>query len=129
MVKRKTILIVDDELGVREFLSENLKQNGYEACTAADGREGFEAAFRIKPDLILLDVIMPVMDGWQMLSKLRAQDKTKNIPVVMLTAKSETESLFKSQERKVLDYFVKPVDSKELLHFVKRYVDLSETDS
>ena len=121
---RKKILIVDDEPGICELLSEALEQAGYDTLTAADGREGFEKARSAQPDLILLDVVMPGVDGWQMLERLGRSAKTQTIPVVMLTAKSETESLFKSRELKVLDYFIKPVVIEELLSFIRRYVDL-----
>jgi two-component system response regulator VicR len=120
----KRILIVDDELGVREFLSESLQQRGYETSTAADGEEGLEQTERFQPDLILLDVMMPVMDGWKMLTNLRARDKTRNIPVVMLTAKSDTQALFKSEEHRVADYFIKPINIEELITFIKRYEGL-----
>ena len=126
MRPRKKILIVDDEIGVREYLAESLSQNGYEISMATDGREGLTKTERFRPDLILLDVMMPVMDGWKMLAQLRAQEKTRNIPVVMLTAKSDTESVFKSEQQRVADYFIKPVDIKELLAFLKRYIDLKE---
>ncbi len=124
-MRRKKILIVDDEFGVREYLSEKLQLSGYETFTAADGQEGMDVVLKVKPDLILLDILMPIMDGWKMLSCLREQENTRDIPVVMLTARGETESLFKSQARRALDYFIKPVDTKELLAFIKKYIDLS----
>ena len=124
MREKRKILIVDDERGVRELLSENLKMQGYETATAADGRAGLEEARRSRPNLILLDVIMPVMDGWKMLKELRADEATKSIPVVMLTAKSDTEDLFKSEGLRVSDHFIKPIDMDELLVFIKRYIDL-----
>ena len=126
MRPRKKILIVDDEIGICEYLSETLTQEGYETSTAKDGKEGLEQTNRFRPDLILLDVMMPVMDGWKMLVNLRAEEKTRNIPVVMLTARGDTESVFKSADEHVADYFIKPVDMPELLAFLKRYIDLKE---
>ena len=123
LVPRKKILIVDDEPNVCELLSETLKAAGYDTLTAADGREGLEKALYAHPDLILLDVLMPGMDGWQMLSALRRESKSR-IPVVMLTANSETGSMVRSRESGVLDYFIKPVDTNELIQFIRRYIDL-----
>jgi len=126
MRKRKKILIVDDELGIRELLTEGLSQRGYETSTAMDGWEGLEETERFQPDLILLDVMMPIMDGWKMLTQLRSAERTRNIPVVMLTAKSDTEALFKSVQQRAADYFIKPINMDELLTFIKRYIDLKE---
>lgn len=123
---RKKILIVDDEFGIREFLTESLNERGYETAAAVDGREGLEEAERFQPDLILLDVMMPIMDGWKMLGGLRAEERTRNIPVVMLTAKSDTEALLKSGHEHAVDYFIKPINLEELLAFIKRYIDLKE---
>jgi DNA-binding response OmpR family regulator len=125
---RKKVLIVDDEPNVREFLSEALEGAGYDTLTAQDARDGLEKALFARPDLILLDIMMPGMDGWQMLSCLRREARAKHIPVVMLTARSETESVVRSQELNVLDYFIKPVDPEELIAFIRRYVDLRPED-
>ena len=122
--ERKKILIVDDEPGIREFLAGALGQRGYETFMAVDGQDGLDKASQIEPDLILLDVAMPKMDGWEMLSQLRLREETCNIPVVMLTAKGETEALLRSEHQRVADYFIKPVNMDELLKFIKRYVEL-----
>ena len=120
--RRKKILIVDDEVGVRELLKESLEQRGYDTATAADGEEGFEQASLLQPDLILLDLVMPKADGWQMLTRLRQQERTRNILVVMLTAQSDTEALLRSAEQKTLDYFIKPFNMDELLAYIGRYL-------
>ena len=125
---KKKILIVDDEPNVCELLSETLSHAGYEVHAAYGGYEGLEKAAAVKPDLILLDVMMPVLDGWKMLERLRKNPEISHIPVVMLTAKSETESVMRSQELKVMDYFIKPVDSEELIRFTRRYIDLRPHD-
>jgi CheY-like chemotaxis protein len=118
----KKILIIDDEPIVCEYLSETLKGAGYETLIAGGGYEGLQKARSAKPDLILLDVMMPILSGWQMLEKMRRDPEIQNIPVVLLTAKSETDSMFKSQQYKVLDYFIKPIEPLELITFVDRYV-------
>ena len=125
---KKKILIIDDEPNVCELLSETLKNGGYEAHKALSGQEGLDKAASVKPDLILLDVMMPVMDGWKVLEKLRRASETQDIPVVMLTARSETESVVKSQQFKVVDYFFKPVDLEELFRLLPRYVGLRGHD-
>ncbi len=117
---------MDDEPNVCELISEIVKGGGYEAHTAGGGHEGLEKASSVKPDLILLDVMMPVLNGWQMLERLRNNSDTEHIPVVMLTAKSETDALFRSRQLKVLDYFIKPVEGDELIRFIRRYLDLTQ---
>ena len=91
---------------------------------ATSGHEGIEKSLSVKPDLILLDVMMPVLSGWQVLERIRRDSETRNIPVVMLTARSETESVLRSRDLRVLDYFIKPVDMPELLRILPRYVGL-----
>ena len=128
MARRHSILVVDDEPGICELLSEALKLNGYEVRTAVNGRDGYDQAVMYQPDLVLLDVMMPIWDGWQALEHLQRNPRTEHIPVIMLTAKSETESVFRSQERKVVDYFIKPIVIKELLTYLHRYFDLQALD-
>ena len=120
----KKILIVDDELGVRELLSEFLKIQGYETLTAVDGLDGLKKAATYLPNLIFLDIMMPKMDGWQALAHLREREGTKDIPVVMLTARSDTAALLRSEKEHAVDYFIKPINLEELSTFIKRYVDL-----
>ena len=120
----KKILIVDDEAGIRELLSDFLKPKGYEILTAENGLEALEKAAQFLPNLIFLDIMMPKMDGWQALAQLRMKEETKDIPVIMLTARSETEALLRSEHEHAVDYFIKPVNLEELSIFIKRYIDL-----
>ena len=120
--KKKKILVIDDEEGIRELLSVSLKMRGFEVLMACDGEEGLAQARQFRPDLILLDVMMPKMDGWEMLSHLRRDEKTKNIPVAMLTAKIEDHNFTIAREYEASEYFTKPVDLDELISFVKRYI-------
>ena len=121
----KKILIVDDELGIRELLSEFLKSRGYETLSAVDGLDGLEKASQFLPRLIFLDIMMPKMDGWKTLASLREKEETRDIPVVMLTARSDTEALLKSEHAHAVDYFIKPINLEELAVFIKRYIDLN----
>ena len=120
--KSKKILIVDDEEGIRELLAESLRLRGYDVWTASDGQQGLDVAAPYKPDLILLDVMMPVMDGWQMLNCLRRNENTKHIPVAMLTGRGEDYSMAIAKENQASEYFVKPVNLDELISFIRRYL-------
>ncbi len=84
----KKILIVDDEESIREPLKEMLVRNGYEVIMAEDGKKGLDEARKKKPDLVLLDVNMPKMDGFKVLEELKKDKKTADIPVFMLTSRS-----------------------------------------
>lgn len=82
----KRVLVVDDEENTRRFLSVALEENGYEAVTAADGDEGLKKIQELKPDLVLLDVMMPKKTGFSLFKQIRRSDEYKNIPVIMITA-------------------------------------------
>ena len=118
---KKKILLVDDETEFSEMVKMRLEANGYEVATAESGEIGLAKAGAWNPNLILLDVMMPGMDGFQVLRKLREARGTKYTPVVMLTAKGETKSIFKAQDYGVADYLIKPCDSRDLLEVVKKH--------
>jgi DNA-binding response OmpR family regulator len=119
----KKILLVDDEPDVLEVLTKRLMSEGYAVETARDGQEGLEKAVSAKPDAILLDVMMPNMDGYGMLAHVQANDILRKIPVIMVTAKSHTEDIFKSQYLGVTDYLIKPVDFQQLLKYLRKYIE------
>jgi len=112
------ILVVDDEERVREMLRFRLRLFGYEVLLASDGREALVAAREEKPDLVLLDVMMPEVDGFQVCSRLKQDEATKDIPVVMLTAKAEAKDVARAFESGASDYVVKPYDPTVLQHKV-----------
>lgn len=87
----KKILIVEDEIDLREALSDKLGREGFDPRGATNGKEGLELALKEHPDLILLDIVMPVMDGMTMFSELRKDEWGKNVPVILLTNLSATE--------------------------------------
>ena len=116
----KTILVVDDERHIVRLVQVNLERAGYEVTTAYDGVEALEAVNVELPDMIILDVMMPRMDGFEALKKLRADDKTKDIPVIMLTAKAQDADIFKGWSSGVDSYLTKPFNPRELLAFVDR---------
>ncbi len=111
----KTILIIDDEKDFCFFVKANLEfDKTCQILIANNGRDGIRSAERHKPDLILLDVMMPEMDGVQVLSQLKGSKKTMHIPVVMLTAKNDDETKLKAASRYSEDYIPKPVETTRL---------------
>jgi DNA-binding response OmpR family regulator len=112
---KKKILLVDDEPEFVSMLKMRLEANGYEVVTSCDGKSGLEAVQTENPNLLILDVMMPGMDGFQVLRQIRRAEKTRYLPVIMLTAKGESKSIFRSQELGVTDYLIKPFEPSELL--------------
>ena len=109
------ILIVDDSRLIAHVAKTILTKQGHEVILAQDGLAGLQAAKSEHPDLILLDLIMPVMDGYQVCQGLKEEDSTKEIPIIMLTSKAEPADKVKSLELGALDYVVKPFDEGELI--------------
>ena len=120
-MRKKTVLIIDDETEFADMVQMRLEANNFEVITAPNGADGYELAQTAKPNLILLDVMMPVMDGFETLRKLRRSVVTQATPIIMLTARGESASIFKAQGLNVTDYLTKPFDSTELVATVKRY--------
>ena len=121
MLRTKTILLVDDEVEFAEMIQMRLEANEYAVLLAHDGKAGLEIARKEKPDAILLDVMMPVMDGFKALRELRRDATTWDIPVIMLTAKGETSSIMRAQESGAVDYLIKPLDSQKMLEILKKH--------
>ena len=117
------ILVAEDEPHIFRMVDFKLKALGHEVIGAADGGEALEAANSQKPDLILLDVMMPVMDGFQVLKKLKTDPDTKEIPVIMLTAKSQERDVVTGLESGAEDYVVKPFSFPELLARINSALD------
>lgn len=115
------ILAIDDEPEFLEQVKVFLEQEGHQVETALDGPTGLEKARKFQPALVLLDIIMSGMDGFEVLKRLSWKSETSRIPVIMLTAKGETESLFKAQDLSATDYLVKPFTAESLLEVVNRY--------
>lgn len=111
----KKILLIDDEPYLVELMAVRLKSKGFESVTAVSGREGLEKAKREKPDLILLDILMPDMDGYQVLRCLREEEGTREIPVIMLTVKKWSEDIQRAIAGGAVDYIVKPFEPTILL--------------
>ena len=107
-----SVLIVEDDRNIAELLQLYLEKEGYEVTVAYDGGEGFEKFQSTQPDLVLLDVMMPVMDGWAVCRAIRAESKT---PIIMLTAKSETSDKVQGLRSGADDYITKPFEMREVL--------------
>ena len=107
-----SVLIVEDDPNIRELLQMYLERDGYAVTLATDGGQGLDKFRSIKPGLVLLDVMMPVMDGWAVCKAIRAEGNT---PVIMLTAKGETDDKVQGLKAGADDYVTKPFEMKELL--------------
>jgi len=116
----KKILVVDDERHIVRLVEVNLTRAGYDIVTAYDGVEALESVKSDTPDMIVLDVMMPRMDGFEVLRRLQADPETQNIPVIMLTAKAQDADIFKGWSSGVSSYLTKPFNPRELLTFVER---------
>jgi DNA-binding response OmpR family regulator len=112
--RKSKILCVDDEPSIREFLHDVLAGEGYDVITANDGREALMLAVKEQPDLILLDIMMPHLDGMETCRQLRERPTTRNIRIIILTAYDQRERLEQSIEAGADDFLGKPVDITEL---------------
>ena len=117
------VLVVEDDNNIAELLRLYLQKDGFEVSHAADGGKAVEMAKEIQPDLVLLDIMLPVMDGWQVCRELR---KTMKMPIIMLTAKGETEDKVSGLEMGADDYIVKPFEMKELMARINAVLRRSE---
>lgn len=118
-MEKHKILVVEDERSLVEVLSYNLLREGYEVVTASDGQDGLRKAQSILPDLMILDLMLPVIDGLQVCRELRADPRTSSILILMLTAKSEEVDEIVGFSMGADDYVAKPFKVKPLIHRVK----------
>ena len=117
------ILVVDDDTNICELLRLYLTKEGYQVTVANDGEEGLEKFNAVKPDMVLLDIMLPVMDGWAVCAHIREKAKT---PIIMLTAKSEVNDRITGLEMGADDYLVKPFEMKELMARINAVLRRSE---
>ncbi len=116
----RRILAVDDEKHIVRLIQVNLERAGYQVVTAFDGPEALKKVESDRPDLIVLDVMMPKMDGFEVLKRLQANPETREIPIIMLTAKAQDADVFRGWASGVSAYLTKPFNPLELITFVKR---------
>lgn len=119
------ILAVDDEENIRRLVKISLERVGYEVITASNGREALELVQTQAPDLILMDIMLPELDGLEVLHILKHDDTTSSIPVVLLTAKEQTADVFEGWKNGADLYLTKPFELRELLVFVKHLLETS----
>jgi two-component system alkaline phosphatase synthesis response regulator PhoP len=115
----KTILVVDDEQDIRDLLAYNLKQDGFAVVQAANGREALAQVASAKPDLVILDIMMPELDGFETCRAIRTNPETRHLPVIFLTARSAEIDQILSLELGADDYVQKPVSPRVLVARVK----------
>lgn len=124
MNKNVHILVVDDDRENLKVVSNYLKEKGYKIALALDGKKALKVLDENKIDLILLDIMMPGMDGFEVCKVLKQQPETKEIPVIFLTAKSETDEIVKGFQTGGVDYITKPFKKEELFARVDTHVQL-----
>src|SRR5512136_2795368 len=118
------ILIVEDAPANIQTLTATLKEKGYQLSVATNGRQALDVVARVRPALILLDVMMPEMDGFETCRRLKATDEWREIPVIFLTAKTETGDIIQGFELGAVDYVAKPFNPHELLARVSTHLAL-----
>jgi len=117
---KKKILIVDDEPDILKLTSLRLRKLGYDVLTAVNGQEGLESIRVEKPDLVLLDLILPIMSGADVCRKTKNDEKLEHIPIILFTASCDTITAEKAKILGAEDYMVKPFNPKELMNKVER---------
>jgi CheY-like chemotaxis protein len=121
----KVVLLVEDDEDNRDLVSFVLARSrlDVELLTAENGKEAIDKAFDHPPDLILMDMQMPVMDGWQAVPLLKGDNRTKNIPIIAFTAQAKAEDKARTIEIGCAEHYSKPMDPEELLALIRRYLN------
>jgi DNA-binding response OmpR family regulator len=123
--QKKVVVCIEDEREMIDLVKLILGRKGFELVGAVGGREGLETVRRLKPDLVLLDLMMPDMDGWEVYQKMKTDDDLKGIPVIVVTAKAQSiDKVLGLHIAKVEDYVTKPFGPQELLHSVRKVLGL-----
>lgn len=119
MASKKTILVVDDEQDLLDLIEYNLKKEGFDVLKAEDGLEGIEVAREHNPDLVLLDIMMPKMDGLEVVERMREDKKLKHIPIIFLTARGDEKTEVEGLDKGGDDYITKPISTTKLISRIK----------
>jgi DNA-binding response OmpR family regulator len=117
------VLLVDDDALTRRFVGELLRQQGHEVHEARDGEEGLRLAREIQPRLVVLDLVMPIMDGYGVLESLKADEATRRIPVLILSVRSREEDIVKGLKLGAEDFVTKPFNAGELMLRIRKILD------
>jgi CheY-like chemotaxis protein len=120
----KVVLLVEDDEDNRDLVAFVIARSrmDVELVVAENGQEALDKSFAKAPDLILMDMQMPVMDGWHAVPILKADDRTKDIPIIAFTAQAKPEDKARAREMGCIDYYTKPMDPEELLALVQKYL-------
>ncbi len=119
----KCVLVVDDQPHIVRLIQVNLEKEGFQVATAGDGVEGLRKAREIRPDLVILDVIMPRKDGFEVLRELKSDRELADVPVIMLTVKTHNADIVEGLKEGAELYLPKPFHPKELVALVKRVLE------
>jgi len=122
-VKIRKILVVDDEKPIHSYLQRKLNKLGYSVCIAEDGEEALTQAFSQLPDIILLDVKLPKLDGIEVCKRLKSDDITKHIPILILSAKAQSDEISEGLRAGADRYLCKPISFPDILKEIKLYED------
>ncbi len=128
MTTKTRVLVIDDEAPIRMLCRVNLEAEGMEVLEAPDGARGIELVRSESPDAVILDVMMPGLDGWQVARSLLADEATKGIPIVFLTARADVRDRLRGLEVGGFDYVTKPFNPMELAHVVRRAISSPAED-
>jgi len=121
MANTKVVVCIEDEPEMIMLIKAILNRKGYDVIGAINGREGLETIERVKPDLVLLDLMMPGMDGWEVYQKLKANETLQHIPVIVVTAKAQSiDKMLGLHIAKVDDYIAKPFSPNELVESIEK---------
>ena len=123
-MEKGRILVADDEAGIVDIARANLEGYGYTVIAASDGEEALRQIRDEKPDLVILDVLMPELDGWDVLERIEADPEMSGIPVIMLTARASDEDVLRGLETGAVEYMTKPFYPQELVAAVKINLDV-----
>lgn len=124
--KKPLVLVVDDDEDIRALLTKQMEQDGYSVAKAEDGRDAIAAAGVVHPDVVLLDALMPEMDGFQVAEGLKSAEATRNVPIIMITALNDNESRLRALKVGVQEFLSKPIDRNEVSLRVRNMLMLKE---
>ncbi len=119
----KTILVAEDERDIRDLITFTLRYNGFDVITADNGEQAIQLAAEKLPDLLLLDVRMPRLTGYEVCQQLKQREETRHIPVVFLSAKGQEAEIVQGQQMGAVDYILKPFSPQELAERLKALLD------
>src|SRR5690625_4925783 len=118
-MSKQTILVVDDEQDLLDLIEYNLKKEGYHVLRAENGQDGIQIAREMKPDLVLLDIMMPQMGGIEVCQRMRSDADLRHIPIIFLTARSDEKTEVEGLDKGADDYITKPISTRKLISRIK----------